>query len=94
VLYSHGEFNYHLYNAFSSKMFNTELLKSGDHKKACEMMFEVYKYISDKDNIDEESIQYYDSVHKYWNEGPELVDYLRSRWLFSWNEKSMEDADL
>ena len=92
VLYSHGEFNYHLYNALSSKMFNTRLLKPGDHEKACEMMFEVYKYISDKDNIDEESIQYYDSVHKYWNEGPELVDYMRSRWLFSWIETGKEDC--
>jgi len=92
VLYSHGEFNYHLYNALSSKMFNTDLLKQGVHEKACEMMFEIYKYISDKDNIDEESTQYYDSVHKYWNEGPELVDYLRSRWIFSWNEASKEEC--
>ncbi|KNY25360.1 C13 family peptidase [Pseudobacteroides cellulosolvens] len=92
VLYSHGEFNYHLYNALSSKKFNTEALIPGDHRKACEMMFEVYKYISDNDNIDEESTQYYDSENGYWNEGPELIDYLRSRWTFSWNGGNNEEC--
>jgi hypothetical protein len=91
VLYSHGEFNYHLYNAVSSKKFTTEGLRPGDHEKVCEMMLEVYKYISDKDNIDEESTQYYDSINGYWNEGPETVDFLRSNWTFSWNGVNKEE---
>ncbi|MDP4181833.1 MAG: C13 family peptidase [Bacillota bacterium] len=78
--YSHGEFNYYLYEALnSSSHFNTKDLTPGDHKELCNRMYhKVYKYIKDHDDIEEEATQYYDCFNKWCIGKTVPVDYLRS----------------